>query len=100
MKKGSHCPRYSTTQFIEYCKNKHNNKYDYSKTIYRGSKEDIIVICPIHGEFTQNAAHHKNGIGCPKCFNDRRGKQYLKTTEQFNNYYRIWDCGNKVYILK
>lgn len=83
MKKGSHCPRYSTTQFIEYCKNKHNNKYDYSKTIYRGSKENIIVICPIHGEFTQNAAHHKNGIGCPKCFNDRRGKQYLKTTEQF-----------------
>lgn len=83
MIKGSKQPRYTTEEYIEYCKNKHNNKYDYSKTIYNGSTENIIVICPEHGEFIQNAGHHKNGIGCPKCYNARRGKHYLKTTEQF-----------------
>lgn len=59
----------STEEFIEQAKRKHNNKYDYSKTEYKGSKEKICIICPIHGEFWQEANSHLKGCGCYKCRN-------------------------------
>jgi Zn finger protein HypA/HybF involved in hydrogenase expression len=45
----------------------HNNKYDYSKTIYINARTKVIIICPIHGEFEQLAGEHLRGKGCPKC---------------------------------
>ena len=76
--KGEGCPicRYeeisknkmlSNDEFIERCRLKHGDKYDYSKTIYKGAANDVTVICPIHGEFTINAWSHMNGNGCQKC---------------------------------
>ena len=29
----------------------HNNKYDYSKSEFKGSQKKVCIICPIHGEF-------------------------------------------------
>lgn len=56
---------------IEYFKiksnKKHNNFYDYSKTIYNGMHEDVTIICPVHGEFRQNAGRHSDGSGCQLC---------------------------------
>ena len=45
----------------------HNNKYNYSKTIYKSSKKDVIIICKKHGEFTTNAYGHIKGVGCQIC---------------------------------
>lgn len=45
----------------------HNNKYDYTKTIYTRSTDKITITCPTHGDFTQLAADHKRGNGCSKC---------------------------------
>ena len=28
---------------------------------------NVIIICPIHGEFLQSPDVHKRGVGCPKC---------------------------------
>lgn len=53
----------------------HNNKYDYSKSIYVNSDNKIEIICPIHGDFHQRPASHKNGQGCPKCI------KYYKLTK-------------------
>ena len=53
--------------FIQRCNEIHNNKYDYSKTVYNGKRGKVIIICPIHGEFEQNAANHMKGQGCPTC---------------------------------
>jgi very-short-patch-repair endonuclease len=54
--------------FIEKSKNKHGNKYDYSKSVYINSKSKIIIICPLHGEFSQTASdHYQSGCGCPEC---------------------------------
>ena len=58
---------YTQEEFIEKCKAKHNNKYDYSKTIYTHNKEKVCIICPKHGEFWQVANSHLAGMGCPKC---------------------------------
>jgi hypothetical protein len=49
--------------------------YDYSKVVYTGSGRKIIIICPIHGEFSQFANDHRAGIGCCKC-----GKENAKLT--------------------
>ena len=54
--------------FIRKATNVHGNKYDYSKTEYKGSRYKVNIICPEHGIFEQNASHHiHRNHGCPKC---------------------------------
>lgn len=57
----------NTITYIEKANKKHNGKYGYTKTIYTGSKDKLIITCPIHGDFTQVANQHLFGTGCPKC---------------------------------
>lgn len=45
----------------------HNNKYDYSKAIYKNYATKICIICPEHGEFWQTPNSHLHGHGCPLC---------------------------------
>lgn len=45
----------------------HNNKYDYSKVNYKGSKIKIMIICSKHKIFLQEPSSHLCGNGCPKC---------------------------------
>ena len=59
--------RLTTQEFIEKAKQLHNDKYDYSKTVYSTSRDKVIIICPEHGEFEQKASSHLLGSGCPKC---------------------------------
>lgn len=65
----------SNQEFIEKCKNIHNNKYDYSLVDYKNTRTFIKIICPTCGEFEQLAHSHIQGRGCPKC--------WLLTTEKF-----------------
>jgi very-short-patch-repair endonuclease len=53
--------------FLEKSKEKHNDFYSYEKSIYIGSKNNIIITCPIHGEFKQTPNSHISGKGCPEC---------------------------------
>lgn len=54
--------------FIERAKLKHGDKYGYSKVEYTGTHNNVIIICPEHGEFSQEAKSHINrGSGCPMC---------------------------------
>jgi len=43
--------------FIEKCKQKHGDKYLYTKTNYLNSKTKIEIICPEHGSFFKNHIH-------------------------------------------
>lgn len=52
--------------FIQKCKLQHDDKYDYSKVIFNGVKNKVIIICPIHGEFIQIAEKHFL-YGCSTC---------------------------------
>lgn len=85
---GKRCPKChgnfkkTTEQFIKEAKKIHGNKYDYSKFDYKGNKKPGIIICPIHGEFTQQPVHHiQQKSGCPKCNLGSIG--ITKTLEQF-----------------
>ena len=57
----------TTDTFIRKSKEKHGERYDYSKAVYEGNKASLTIICSVHGEFQQRANGHLNGNGCPKC---------------------------------
>lgn len=72
--RGSGCPGcfgtplLTTEQFIKRAKQVHGDRYDYSLVNYRGMEKAVIIICRVHGEFSQQAAVHVNqGCGCQKC---------------------------------
>lgn len=54
-------------EFVDRAHQVHGDKYDYSKTEYRGWARKVIITCPFHGDFEQRAGNHLNGRGCPKC---------------------------------
>ncbi len=57
----------NTKQFIERANRIHNNKYDYSFTEYIGTRNEVTIICPTHGEFKQKPNYHLLGSGCREC---------------------------------
>jgi hypothetical protein len=66
-------------EFIEEAHKKHNNKFDYSKVIYKNCDTDIIIICPEHGELNMTPQQHlRSIIGCIKC-----SGSYKKNKEEF-----------------
>ncbi len=54
-------------KFIERSREIHDDKFDYSQSVYKGARKKIKIICPEHGVFEQAAHHHLNGIGCIEC---------------------------------
>ncbi len=67
----------TTEDFILEAKKVHKNIYDYSKSIYTGCEDKLIIICPNHGEFEQQPKNHLLGKGCLDCareklFNSRK----------------------------
>lgn len=69
----SGCPKCSgkfrkdTDYFIRQAKRIHGDKYIYAKTQYVKALEDVIITCPIHGDFQLTPNEHLNGRGCPLC---------------------------------
>ena len=62
----------TTEEFIIKANLVHNDKYDYSKSIYVNKKTKVCIICPEHGEFWQTPDDHCNKpSGCPKCKVDK-----------------------------
>jgi very-short-patch-repair endonuclease len=59
--------KYTINDFIKKANNIHNNKYEYSKSVYKNSRTKIKIICQIHGIFEQLPSSHLNGNGCPYC---------------------------------
>ena len=46
----------------------HGNHYNYSNVEYVNANTKVKVTCPLHGEFEITPAHHKDGVGCRKCY--------------------------------
>jgi len=58
----------TVNHYLQCYKEKHGDKYNYSKMNFQGPLKVITIICPIHGEFKQTAKAHKY-YGCKKCAN-------------------------------
>lgn len=60
--------RLTQEEFIRRAVFKHGDRYDYSKSIFTGVDNKVIIVCKQHGEFEQQAySHFHNGAGCPVC---------------------------------
>lgn len=57
----------TTAEFVAKSRLTHQDRYDYTKTIYTGAHQLLTVICPTHGEFEQRAGDHLRGRGCRSC---------------------------------
>ena len=57
----------NTKEFIDKAKKIYGDRFDYSKVNYVNSKTKVCIICPIHGEFWQEAHSHLSGRGCNLC---------------------------------
>lgn len=82
----SKCSKHYTltkAEFIEKAVKIHGNKYDYSKVEYVDNKTPITIICPKHGEFTQQPFVHLRGNGCNLCGNEEIGNKLRLGRDKF-----------------
>lgn len=90
--------------FIERANKIHNNRYDYSKVIYKGITHKVEIICPVHGSFFQEPNVHVNmKCNCPECniskgeecigvwLNDKKIKYIFQYKVKINNSYHYYD---------
>lgn len=60
--------RYNKENFIKESKKIFGDRYTYDKVECSNSHDDVIITCPIHGDFIKKAyAHLIQKQGCPKC---------------------------------
>ena len=75
-------------EFIAKAKDRHKNKYDYSKVdmLNRDKDGKVCIICPIHGEFWQKPSQHLIGKGCAKCGSSKlTTKDFIKKAKSIHN---------------
>lgn len=77
--------RNTKEKFIEESNKVHNYKYNYDKVEYKNLRSKIIITCPIHGDFIQQAGNHISGEGCPFC-KGSKGEGRIKEYLEYNNY--------------
>ena len=68
-------------EFISQCNITHNGFYNYEKSIYKGLTQDMVVLCPVHGEFEANAQAHRDGVRCRKCWGEGSRGPNFDTSE-------------------
>ena len=61
----------TTAEFVLEAKEVHGYTYDYSKSVYVGSKANLTINCKEHGDFEQSPNSHLRGAGCPVCSGNR-----------------------------
>lgn len=65
-------------KFIAKARERHGDRFDYSKFVYVSAKADSTIICHKHGEFHQNADRHtrpETNHACPGCWAEARSEQ-------------------------
>lgn len=75
--------KHTTETFIIRANEIHDNKYDYSKVLFKDNKSKVTILCPEHGEFQQTPSCHLDGRGCQLCGNTRTGNINRLTHDNF-----------------
>ena len=54
----------------------HGNNFDYSKVDFESLTSKVIIVCPEHGEYTQQPRLHLRGSnGCKLCIEKRKKRK-------------------------
>lgn len=75
--------RKNTEYFVARARELHGDKYDYSLVNYTGCRKPVIIICPLHGNFSQDAFRHLRTVGCNKCGMEEKIRKFRLTTESY-----------------
>ena len=105
-------PKLTTEEFIKKAKEKHGDKYNYSKVEYIKNNINVTIICNTHGDFEQMPGNHLTGSGCNLCGYVTGSSKQSSNTEQFvekakkvhgdkydYNLVKYTTCKNKVAII-
>ena len=101
--------RSTRDEFIQKSKSMYGEyKYLYDKVVYVNNRTEVIITCPIHGDFTVTPSNHLNPslrAGCPYC----KGKidivsEFKKIKQKYDSQihtilgYRFEDKSKKYFI--
>ncbi|QFQ76874.1 hypothetical protein [Vibrio harveyi] len=75
--------KFSQEDFLMKAWEHHQDKYDYSKTVYTRAQDYVTITCPKHGDFEQLANSHMIGMGCRKCAAEVIGDFHRLTKDDF-----------------
>lgn len=94
--------RKTKDQFIKEANKVHNNKYGYSNVDYVNSHTEVLITCPIHGDFPRTPHDHLKGSGCPICSHNRTKQYKFNLLEEFESEYdfRAFLANNDTNILQ
>lgn len=77
-------PAIKHEDFLKRANIKFNNKFDYSKSVFKVGTDLITIVCPTHGEFKQSPSQHlQTKYGCPKCGSIQQGQGKSLGREEF-----------------
>lgn len=68
-------------EFVSRAMEVHGERYDYSKVVYAGDGEKVVIVCRQHGDFMQSPSNHKKGHGCAECASINRARSRVKRAE-------------------
>ena len=57
----------SKSYWLKKFKDVHGDKFNYSKSLFKGTNDEILIICDKKHEFEQSPSKHSAGRGCPHC---------------------------------
>ena len=86
----------STDDFVKQAKEVHPYKnYGYEKVVYVNAFTKVVIVCPVHGDFSQSPDKHLQGNGCKDCGRISQIEKQRLTIDEFieksniihNNYY-------------
>ena len=80
--------------FVKKSNQIHGFKYNYDKVAYVNARTNIIITCPLHGDFYQTPEVHHRGNGCDKCGVERGAS---KNALPFSDFQKR---GNLVHLSK
>ena len=91
--------------FIEKAKMMHNDLYDYSQVQYINASTKVIIICKMHGTFSQLPGNHLKGQNCPICGAETRKKSKCQSKDVFLSqahalYVNKYDYSKAIYANK
>lgn len=59
--------RKNLQDFVCKFRDAHGDKFKYIDLIRDGDSPSVLIECPLHGRYVQDANVHIKGIGCPQC---------------------------------
>lgn len=91
--------QHNNESFINKANNKHNNFYAYPNLVYTRLIDNVLIECPVHGEFEQKAVNHLSGSGCPQCGIEKRTNKQIDGFEKFNEKFKLLELDDKYELV-